>query len=61
MQMSEMDESTGPSELQELPPEQFGLPRAEPGMWGSCVRLINPVSMESVTVVDLDDNEAAFS
>ena len=45
---------------QELPPEQFGLPRAEPGNWGSCVRVINPLAGETLSVFDLDNNEAAF-
>ncbi|KAI9314019.1 CPSF A subunit region-domain-containing protein [Zopfochytrium polystomum] len=45
---------------QELPPEQFGLPRAEAGNWGSCVRVVNPLSAETLSLVDLDDNEAAF-
>ncbi|KAJ3068360.1 Splicing factor 3B subunit 3 [Podochytrium sp. JEL0797] len=58
--MNEMDES-GEGEFQELPPEQFGLPRADAGKWGSCVRLINPLSLESTSVIDLDENEAAFS
>ncbi|ORY51005.1 hypothetical protein BCR33DRAFT_676481 [Rhizoclosmatium globosum] len=58
--MSEMEES-GEGEFQELPPEQFGLPRADAGKWGSCVRLINPLSLDSTSVIDLDDNEAAFS
>ncbi|KAI8608941.1 CPSF A subunit region-domain-containing protein [Chytriomyces sp. MP71] len=58
--MNEMDESAD-GVFQELPPEQFGLPRADVGKWGSCVRLINPMSMESTSVIDLDDNEAAFS
>ncbi|KAJ3416788.1 Splicing factor 3B subunit 3 [Chytridiales sp. JEL 0842] len=48
------------SEVFELPPEQFGLPKAESGKWGSCVRLLNPLSAETLDCVDLDNNEAAF-
>ncbi|KAJ3129733.1 Splicing factor 3B subunit 3 [Physocladia obscura] len=59
--MEERSNDMDDGEFQELPPEQFGLPRAEAGKWGSCVRLINPLSMESTSVIDLDDNEAAFS
>ncbi|KAI9020517.1 CPSF A subunit region-domain-containing protein [Hyaloraphidium curvatum] len=45
----------------ELPPEQFGLPRAEAGKWGSCIRLLDPFSgFETTHVLELDDNEAAF-
>ncbi|KAJ3244641.1 Splicing factor 3B subunit 3 [Chytriomyces hyalinus] len=57
---NEMDESAD-GEFQELPPEQFGLPRADVGKWGSCVRLINPMSLETTSLIDLDDDEAAFS
>ncbi|KAJ3101047.1 Splicing factor 3B subunit 3 [Phlyctochytrium planicorne] len=45
---------------QELPPAQFGLPRAEAGSWASCVRLINPLTAETLGVYDLEDNNAAF-
>ncbi|KAI8837822.1 splicing factor 3B subunit 3-like protein [Chytridium lagenaria] len=45
---------------QELPPAQFGLPRAEAGNWASCVRLINPLTAETLALYDLDNNNAAF-
>ncbi|KAJ3280450.1 Splicing factor 3B subunit 3 [Borealophlyctis nickersoniae] len=44
----------------ELPPEQFGLPKADSGKWASCIRLISNDG-ETRGVVELDDNEAAFS
>lgn len=44
-----------------LPADQFGLPRAEPGKWGSCIRVIDPFSgLETTQLIELDDNEAAF-
>ena len=33
----------------------------EEGEWGSCIRLIDPTSLTSVSRLDLDDNEAALS
>ncbi|POY74330.1 hypothetical protein BMF94_2524 [Rhodotorula taiwanensis] len=48
-------------ELLALDPKEFGLPRAGAGEWGSCIRIIDPVTAESVFKLDLQDNEAAFS
>ncbi|GAA5860506.1 hypothetical protein JCM3774_006190 [Rhodotorula dairenensis] len=48
-------------ELLALDPKEFGLPRAGAGQWGSCIRIIDPVTAESVFKFDLEDNEAAFS
>ncbi|KAI9090485.1 CPSF A subunit region-domain-containing protein [Phlyctochytrium arcticum] len=56
---AEMEE--GDEAAVELPPEHFGLPKAEPGKWASCIRVVNPFTSESVQVLELDDNEAAFS
>ncbi|TPX37863.1 hypothetical protein SeLEV6574_g07842 [Synchytrium endobioticum] len=54
-------ESNGKQMAEELPPEQFGLPRAsEPGKWASCIRLLNPLDGTTLQILDLDDNEAAF-
>ncbi|KAI8824396.1 CPSF A subunit region-domain-containing protein [Fimicolochytrium jonesii] len=55
-----MDEGDG-LVLEELPPDQFGLPRAEPGKWTSCIRVVNPRENETTHLIELDDNEAAFS
>jgi len=44
-----------------LPPEQFGRPKAAAGTWGSCIRIIDPIEAKTVSVVNLEDNEAAFS
>ncbi|CAG8439417.1 6787_t:CDS:10 [Acaulospora morrowiae] len=47
--------------LLDLPPETFGLPKAEVGKWASCIRVINPFQGETVSLIELEDNEAAFS
>ena len=39
----------------------FGRPKAPAGTWGSCIRIIDPVQATTVGVVELDNNEAAFS
>lgn len=47
-----------------LPPEQYGLPRAEAGNWGSCIRVLNaslPAEDSTLAQIHLDNNEAAFS
>ena len=45
----------------QLPPEVFGRPKAPAGTWGSCIRIIDPVQATTVGIVQLDNNEAAFS
>ena len=44
-----------------MPVEIFGRPRAPAGTWGSCVRIIDPVKAKTVNLIELEDNEAAFS
>lgn len=44
----------------ELAVEQFGQPVAGLGNWASCLRVINPLSGETIEFMDLEDNEAAF-
>jgi len=39
----------------------FGRPKAPAGTWGSCIRIIDPVQATTVGIVQLDNNEAAFS
>jgi splicing factor 3B subunit 3 len=42
--------------------EKFiGYPKARAGIWGSCIRIIDVVKMETFDVFELDLNEAAFS
>jgi splicing factor 3B subunit 3 len=45
----------------ELPPEDFGYPRAK-GHWASCIQIIDPLDAKSVIeTVHLEENEAALS
>lgn len=41
--------------------EQFGYPKAESDKWVSCVRILDPRSRETTCLLELQDNEAAFS
>ena len=45
----------------ELAPEEFGRPKAAAGTRASCIRIIDPIENKTVKVVELDNNEAAFS
>ncbi|KAF6218043.1 hypothetical protein HO133_006455 [Letharia lupina] len=45
----------------ELPPDEFGYPRAQ-GHWASCIHIIDPVIAKAVLQqIDLEDNEVAVS
>lgn len=48
-------------EVINLPVTEFGRPKAAAGNWGSCIRIVDPVEAKTVAVVQLDNNEAAFS
>ncbi|KAK9824249.1 hypothetical protein WJX72_008915 [[Myrmecia] bisecta] len=41
--------------------DQFGAPKGPPGQWASCLRLVDPTSMQTTHVLELDNNEAAVS
>lgn len=43
-----------------LPEAVFGAPKAGPGHWASCIRLLDPVKQETVQQINLDQNEAAL-
>jgi len=44
------------------PPESFvGSPQAGLGRWASCIRIVDPLTGETVFLEDLEENEAAFS
>ncbi|RSH89543.1 pre-mRNA-splicing factor rse1 [Saitozyma podzolica] len=45
----------------DLPPNEFGRIRAPAGKWASLIRVLDPLSNESLSVLELDENEAAFS
>lgn len=52
----------GNSETALLPADQFGLPQSEPGKWASCIRVLEPTgALETTHLIELDNNEAAFS
>ena len=41
--------------------QSIGVPRAQPGKWASCVRVVDPVTRTTLSVIELADNEAAVS
>lgn len=45
----------------ELPENVIGAPRAPPGQWASCIRLFDPLENKTLQIIELSDNEAAFS
>jgi len=38
-----------------------GVPRGGPGKWASCLRVVDPINRDTLSVLDLDNNEAAVS
>ncbi|OMH80520.1 Splicing factor 3B subunit 3 [Zancudomyces culisetae] len=44
-----------------LPPSQFGYVRNGDGCWASCIRVLDPFTGNSDHILELEDNEAAFS
>ena len=45
---------------EKLPEKIFGAPKAGAGMWASTVKVINPISRETLVTIALEQNEAAF-
>ncbi len=43
-----------------LPEAIFGAPKAGSGQWASLVRMINPIQGNTLDLVQLEQNEAAF-
>ena len=43
-----------------LPENVFGAPKARDGMWASCIRVLDPISGETVQQFNLEQNEAAL-
>ncbi|KAL4425697.1 hypothetical protein ABPG75_009713 [Micractinium tetrahymenae] len=41
--------------------EQWGTPKGEPGQWASCVRIVDPVALQTTHCIELGENEAALS
>lgn len=44
-----------------MPESQYGAPRPGPGRWASCVRLLDVTQQKTLDLVELTNNEAAFS
>ena len=40
---------------------QWGPPRGDPTQWASCLRVVDPSTLETASVLELDNNEAALS
>eukprot|EP00891_Asterochloris_glomerata_P004111 jgi/Astpho2/4111/e_gw1.00063.10.1_t len=40
---------------------QYGYPKADPTKWASCVRVVDPITLATASVLELDNNEAAIS
>ena len=55
--------SQGPelNEEQREQEAQWGPPRGDPTQWASCLRVVDPSTLESASVLELDNNEAALS
>ena len=41
--------------------QQWGPPKGEASQWASCLRIIDPSTLETASVLELDNNEAAIS
>lgn len=41
--------------------EQFGAPKGQPGQWAGCLRLVDPATLSTVFVTEVDNNEALMS
>ena len=42
-----------------LPENMFGAPKAGPGMWASCIRVLDPSEGNTLQQINLEQNEAA--
>ena len=36
----------------------IGVPRAQPGKWASCIRVVDPLTKQTLSVLELAENEA---
>jgi splicing factor 3B subunit 3 len=41
--------------------QNVGVPRAMAGKWASCIRVVDPATRETLSLIELDNNEAAVS
>jgi splicing factor 3B subunit 3 len=56
----EGEEDEEEDEVIMTPAEQFGAPKAPPGSWASCVRIVDPASASTKQIVEMMGNEAAL-
>jgi len=54
-------QATEDEEYKEVSEQQVGYPKAAPGNWASCIRVIDPVGPKTHELLELSENEAAFS
>ncbi|KAG6513470.1 hypothetical protein ZIOFF_023800 [Zingiber officinale] len=58
----QMENGDGDDEKEDaLPDEQYGYPKAESDRWVSCIRILDPKTGNTTCLLELQDNEAAFS
>lgn len=59
---SKPKEATEATEEDSGPSEAFvGSPQAGPNKWASCIRIVDPVQGDTVSLLELEEQEAAFS
>ena len=63
VQGAESGTSIGPEFNEEVASEQemWGAPVGAPGQWASCLRIMDPKSLSTLHVMELDNNEAITS
>ncbi|KAL6056108.1 Splicing factor 3B subunit 3 [Balamuthia mandrillaris] len=59
--LEELEEQRSEQENRELNERVFGAPKPGAGHWASCIRLLDIANKETLDVLELDNNEAAFS
>ena len=53
--------ATGDEEYKELNYREMGYPKTEAGKWASSIRILEPYELKTLELIELEDNEAAFS
>ena len=54
------DDDDDDDEFALTPAQQFGAPKASPGQWASCLRLVDPRDGATKQIIELENNEAAL-
>ena len=44
-----------------FPEDKIGTPVSQEGKWGSCIRMVDPSELKTLDLLELEENEAAFS